>query len=399
MKKHLLLFITAIACLALVQSVSAQAVCDGQRYYSKIFASYDSSTVTYSNDAQSMDIYQPHGDVATGRKAILLIHGGSFYAGSRTDPFIVYLCHEFAKRGYVTASIDYTLVSISQITSLQDSNTAYPKVIKSISDCKAAVRYLKMNGASLNIDTSWIVIGGESAGAIIANHIAYVKNQTGVTPLLDSAFATVGGLDGNSGNPGYSTKCKAVLNYAGALLNLGMLDITDTEPIYSAQGDSDKTVPYECGRVLAGLSDVVMCGGGAMKPVLDGLSIRNQLHTFPGDGHVPWDADQVKEVTVENEAALFLYQIDCPTFTSIDEVSAVNVALFPNPASKQVTIRTDAPMESISLIDAMGRVVNTTIAAGNESQINISSLGAGLYVAKINLKDSQRSIVKTFTVE
>jgi acetyl esterase/lipase len=38
------------------------------------------------------------------------------------------------------------------------------------------VRYLKKNAASLGIDSNWIAIGGESAGAIIANHIAYVKN-------------------------------------------------------------------------------------------------------------------------------------------------------------------------------------------------------------------------------
>jgi acetyl esterase/lipase len=398
MKKLLFSFITAMMCMALVQTASAQT-CDGQRYYSKVFSSYDKSTVTYSNDNQSMDIYQPHNDTATTRKVILLIHGGSFYAGSRTDAFIVYMCEQFAMRGYVTASIDYTLVPLADITSLQDSATAYPKVIKSISDAKAAVRYLKMSGTSLSIDTSWIVIGGESAGGIIADHVAYVKDYTGVTPLLDSAFVTVGGLDGNSGNPGYSTKCKAVLNYAGALLNLGMLSHLDTEPIYSAQGDADQTVPYQCGQVLGGSSDVTMCGAGAMTPVLTSLSIPNQLETFTGAGHVPWDTNAVMQSTVESQTALFLYKIDCSTFTSIHEISDVNVSLFPNPASKQITIQAAATMESITIVDAMGRVVSVTAATGMESRVNTSTLSTGLYIAKISLKDNEGFIVKPFTVE
>jgi hypothetical protein len=108
------------------------------------------------------------------------------------------------------------------------------------------------------------------------------KISAKASPLLVTNFNTIGGIDGNSGNPGYSTKVKAVLNYAGALLFLGFLDSTDHEPIYSAQGDADNTVPYNCGRVLGGVSDIQMCGSGAMKPVLDGLGIRNKLHTFPG---------------------------------------------------------------------------------------------------------------------
>jgi acetyl esterase/lipase len=94
MKKVLLSCITALACIAAVNSASAQT-CDGGRYYSKIFRVLTVSTVTYTDTtvtSQLMDIYQPTGDNATNRKAILIIHGGSFYAGTKTDGFIVYLC-------------------------------------------------------------------------------------------------------------------------------------------------------------------------------------------------------------------------------------------------------------------------------------------------------------------
>ncbi len=399
MKKILYSALLSIAAMGWMQSASAQ--CDGQRYYSKIFSQVDTTTVIYTDPAvtsQNIDIYQPHGDNATNRRAILIIHGGSFYGGSRQDGFIAYMCTEFAKRGYVTASIDYRLVPIASIASLSDSNSAYPYVIKSIADGKAAMRFLKKNAATYGIDSSWIAIGGESAGAIIANHIVYVTSISEATPLLTSAFNSVGGFDGNSGNPGFSTNSKAVLNLAGALLFTGFLDATDHTPIYSAQGDADNTVPYNCGQVLGGASDIQMCGAGAMKPVLDNLGITNQLHTFPGDPHVPWESDNAKRDIVESESALFLYQIECPTFTAINEVSNVKVGLYPNPASSQITISADATISNIDVVDMLGRTVSTTAVTGTEGKVDVSHLSAGAYVAKISLKAGGIA-TRTFSVK
>ena len=399
MKKNLhTLFIAAIA-ICWLQSASAQ--CDSMRYYRKIFSGSTKTTVVYTDTTltrQSMDIYTPNGDTATNRRAILLIHGGSFVVGSRTDPFEVYMCQEFAKRGYVTASIDYRLAG-SQLDML-DSISAYPWVFKSISDSKAAFRYLKRYASTLGIDTNWIVIGGESAGAIITNHMAYIKSVSECSPLLQTSFAAIGGIEGNSGNTGYTSfNAKAVLNNAGSLLFLGFLDATDHEPIYMAHGTSDHTVPYNCGAVLGGVSDVSTCGSGSMKPVLDSLHIKNMLHSFVGSDHVPWDTNTVDLGIVENETAMFLYQLDCPTFNSVDDVSSVVLGLYPNPASNTIHISTNADMEAISVVDRMGRLVKTISASGNEQLIDISTLGAGIYLAKVDMKANRGSIVKTFIVE
>lgn len=399
MKKILYSALLSVTAMGWMHPASAQ--CDGQRYFSKIFSQVDTTTAVYTDPAvttQNIDIYRPHGDNATNRRAILIIHGGSFYGGTRQDAFIAYMCTEFAKRGYVTASIDYRLVPTSNIGALTDSNTAYPYVIKSIADGKAAVRFLKKNAAAYGIDSSWIAIGGESAGAIIANHIAYVTSINEATPLLASAFNSVGGFEGNSGNPGFSTNSKAVLNLAGALLFTGFLDASDHEPVYSAQGDADQTVPYNCGQVLGGVSDIVMCGAGAMKPVLDNLGITNQLHTFPGDPHVPWEMDNAKRDIVENESALFLYQVECPTFTAINEVSNVKVGLYPNPASSQITVSADAAMESIAVVDMLGRTVSTTAVAVTDGHVDVSALSTGIYTARISLR-AGGSTSRTFSVK
>ena len=383
--------------------------CDGQRYYNAVFASYDSSTVVYSSDNMTMDIYQPHGDAATSRKVVLMIHGGNFYLGSSTDPFIYKMCQYFVQRGYVTASINYPLITPAQILNnvLQDSATAYPIIAQSISEGKAAVRYLKKNAATLSIDSSWIVIGGESSGALIANHVAYLNDLSGVSPLLDSAFNALGGIEGNSGNPGISSSVKAVLNYGGGLLDLNMLTSLDKAPIYTAQGDSDHNVPFQCGTLFGRYTDYTACGGGAMQPVLSSLGIANKLLFFDSLDYSPW-ADSTLAGTLVNhivlpqvqaQSTLFLYQIDCPTFTGIGKITAAYASLYPNPASTMIRISTDATMESIDVIDRMGRLAYSTSASGLQARLDISTLSSGIYVAKINLKDGQGNIIRSFVVE
>ncbi|CAK9856396.1 unnamed protein product [Sphagnum jensenii] len=400
--------------------------CDGQRYFNPsyfythdslsatdstiVINAYDTSTVVYSNDSMTMDIYQPHEDTATNRKAILLIHGGNFYQGSSADPFIYTMCQLFVQTGYVVASINYPLITPSQILQgvLSDSASVYPLITQTMSEGKAAIRYLKRNAASLRIDSSWIVIGGESSGALIADHIAYVKSMAGVTPLLDSAFNLYGGLDGNSGNPGYSSTVKGVLNYGGGLLNLNMLTPLDFEPIYTAQGDSDHNIPFQCGQLFDGYTDFTACGGGAMQPVLTSLGIVNQLLMFDSLEYEPWvdstmamtgDTNHIALYQVEQQSLTFLYQIDCQGYTGIRSLSNVHIDLYPNPASTLIYVQADEAMESVDIIDRLGRVVKTQPVTGSRAQIDLSPYSSGLYLARINLKENKGTLSRPFVVE
>jgi hypothetical protein len=392
-----------------MQHISAQT-CDGQRYFTPIFSAYDTSTVVYSSDGMTMDIYQPHGDSTLLRRSIVLIHGGNFYQGTSSDPFIYTMCQFFVQRGYVVASINYPVISDTLILQgvLLDSLTMYPIIIQTINEGKAAVRYLKANASALNIDSSWIVVGGESSGALVADHVAYMNDLSGVSSFLDSVINTMGGLDGNSGNPGYSSNVKAVLNYGGGLLNLDMLTSADHAPIYTAQGDSDHNVPFNCGPMFDGYTNFNVCGGGTMQPVLTSLGIVNQMLMFDSLDFEPWldstmaqtgDTNHIALYQVEYQSLAFLYQIECPTFTGINEISNVHVSLYPNPASTQIQIQTDAAIESVDVIDRLGQVVYSVPATGDRTGINVSALRSGIYLAKINLRENKGSAVRSFVVE
>ena len=68
---------------------------------------------------------------------------------------------------------------------------------------------------------------------------------------------------------------------------------------------------------------------------------------------------------------------------SINEQSASPVvALYPNPATTQVTIAAEQ-MEEVKVVNALGQVVYTAQVNGNELVLNTSDFAAGLYVATV----------------
>ena len=142
-----------IFCILLVSSESINAQCPTGRYlYNGLFSTVTIDSVVYSTangTTLKMDIYQPVGDTLSARPCIILAHEGSFVSGKRqNDATVVSLCTNFAKRGYVTVSIDYRLGSFINMLNA-DSATAI--VVKAISDGKAAIRYMVRDAATTNL--------------------------------------------------------------------------------------------------------------------------------------------------------------------------------------------------------------------------------------------------------
>lgn len=107
--------LVAILCILII-SIPIHAF-PGIRYKNKIFWKVDiKKDIVYGRNYQNgklvdlkMDVYEPHGDKANKRALIICIHGGGFTGGDKSNKYIVYICKDFAKRGYVTASINYRL--------------------------------------------------------------------------------------------------------------------------------------------------------------------------------------------------------------------------------------------------------------------------------------------------
>jgi len=328
------LFFTLVFSL-IINSVFSQ--CNG-RYETEIFNSVTKTTVNYSDvytdNAHEMDIYTPDGDTEINRPLILFMHGGSFSAGDKEMADCVDFCESFAKRGYVTASLNYRLAS-NPINFMLDQELQFRTVFKSIADIKSAIRYFRKdfaNGDSYGIDPNTIFVGGTSAGGVISVNLAYVDNITDLptTPIdVQSIANSLGGLDGDAGNLGYSSEVSGVISFAGGINDLNWIDALD-EPLVSIQGDADVTVNYNCGPGLNIPSVLNLCGSGAMHPQADAVGVINDVLVYPGEAHTWFVAGnasskftQALEFTKD-----FLYPLlPCNNATSITSINSEKILI------------------------------------------------------------------------
>jgi para-nitrobenzyl esterase len=387
MKKTLYTMLLGLSVLG-AGKVSAQ--CPAGRYLTDMFPTFSVSTVTYSAPYNlAMDIYQPDGDTYAARPLIILAHGGSFIGGTKLDdPTVVDLCERFAKRGYVTASIDYRLGNLFSMVT--DSSNAIATVIKAISDGKAAIRYFMKDAATTNtyrIDTNNIFVGGNSAGAVLYMHVGYLSSISECPSYIATAMAANGGFEGNSGNDGYTTKTKAVINLAGALNLTSFVNMND-KPSVNAQGTDDATVPYNCAYPLNGSVHVNLCGLGALESVFTANSVYHYSMIYPSAGHVPWSSDPVMMNQVDSMTKEFLYNLVCTDVAAVNNISTTaEVSLFPNPASELVNIATSASIAEIAIYDQTGRTVHAATAIGNRNyQVNTSTFAKGIYFVKMKFE-------------
>ncbi len=387
-------YIVLFGCLSLLQGV-ASAQCAGGRYVSPIFTNVSKTTVTYSTAyGQSMDIYQPVGDTLTARPLIILAHGGSFISGTRSDDStVLWLCENFAKRGYVTASIDYRLASSFLL--MLDSTSAIDVVIKAVSDGKAAIRFFRDNAnmATYKIDTNNIFAGGNSAGAVLYMHVGYLDSLAECTSDIATAMAANGGFEGNSGYPGHSSRPRAIINLAGALHSTSYVGLNDI-PSVNAQGDADIVVPYTCADPNISVTvPVQLCGLGSLEPVYNTEGVYHMSHVFPGASHVPWASIPSDFFTVDSLVQKFLYTLVCTGVTDVAQPSTLNeTVIFPNPASDAIYIHAGQNIASIELLDNTGRVVlQKADINGNSLELNTSRLKAGMYFVRVNYVAGSRA--------
>jgi len=263
------------------------------RYLEESFTQVDISTTTYSTVYNlSMDIYQPAGDTKTDRPLVIFAHGGAFVSGSKQNPYAVDLAQSLARRGYVVANINYRLAG--NIFDMIDSIKAIEIVMKSLGDGRAAVRYFRKSVVEQNnpygIDTSRIFFGGNSAGAVLAAHLAYLRSESELPNHMKPIVQQNGGIDGNSGNPGYSAEVKAIFALAGGINQTSWIN-ADEAPALFAHGTADDVVPYDCNYVFYGFYTatpvITLCGSLPMHQRAQAIGLQSKLLAYPGK-HVPW---------------------------------------------------------------------------------------------------------------
>lgn len=321
--------------IAILTSTFIMAQCNG-RYQSEIFSSVSTTTVNYSDNYSDvfheMDIYTPDGDTETNRPLILYMHGGSFYGGTKSMTDCIDFCTSMAKRGYVTASLNYRLANM--ISFIASNATQYETVLKAVSDVKSAIRYFRKdfaNGDTYGVDPNTIFVGGYSAGAVIAIHLAYIDATSDLpTSPIDvqsivNTLSPTYGLEGDAGNYGFSSSVNGVISFAGGINDINWIDAND-EPLVSIQGTTDLTVNYNCGPGMNNPLILTLCGSGEMHTKSDNVGLLNDHLSFSGTDHL-WAASgnsSSKFIQAVDFTANFLYPLlPCNQTTSIEPILSV----------------------------------------------------------------------------
>lgn len=247
----------------------------------------------------SMDIFVPtciNEDQKTDKPLLMWIHGGSFLAGDKNDVSIQQLCRQFARRGYITASVDYRLGFVSDDIAWNCNYPNYNCVFASdsaewvrayyraVQDCKGALRFLINRHEAFGIDTNNVFIAGESAGAFTALGVGLMDSEnerpletfqiSDVPSPSTNALSCIynqglsfnnsvinrpdlGDIDGSIEPTSIHYTIKGIGNMYGAMLSDLLKEIPDTKTkpaIYSFHQPCDIVVPFDSNYVNWGVS-------------------------------------------------------------------------------------------------------------------------------------------------
>lgn len=413
-------YIQLFLLIFLFQYSSAQ--CDGPRYKTEIFDDYSvSSDVLYGSNTNIynieeelfMDVYEPIGDTASQRALIIFAHGGSFVLGDKADTGMVLIGSDFAKMGYVTASINYRLgLTTNPILDLPDSIDANAAVIRGLHDMKAAIRWFRKDvvegNNQFNIDSEKILLAGFSAGGFIVLHVAYLDEESEWPVFEDTVIGVDGGIEGNSGNPGYDTDFIGGLNLAGAIGDTSWIKPGD-EPMMSTHGTEDDVVPYgtamlsfQLGALTINIS--IVHGSSSVHQQLDNVGVPNCFTSWEGQGHVPeaglgayYDTTVVKS---RNFFASLICneELNCEYEELIsgvnDEIAINNITIYPNPFSDKIVISNsdNIDINTIELYNLKGQLLRNWTAY--QTQLNVSDIEKGMYILRISTSQQNTMIVK-----
>jgi poly(3-hydroxybutyrate) depolymerase len=398
---HLFLITLSLFC----SNANAQLDTSNGRYYQAIFP-----TVTTTNNVVfgsylnfgslnnlTMDIYQPTGDLASVRALIILAHGGSFQFGDKNESDIVEMCQKFAKMGYVTCSINYR-TGFFPI----DSVNATKAVLKATQDMKAAVRFFRKDAATSNtykIQPDYIFVGGSSAGAFMALHLAYMDKSTEF-PLGAATLASLDGLEGVSGNPGYPSNARAVINLCGALGDASYLEAGDV-PFVSMHGNADAVVPYAHSIIVSlGYSIMYVDGSSSIHNRANVVGVYNPFYTFNGADHVPYMGSPAYMDTTMNFVRDFLRPLVAsgPLAQTDLKKSDDNFVVYPNPSAGDFSVITPNGYSNYTLLDMEGREAISGRFTSTQNSIDASALPKGIYCLKLSDQNFTQVLTKKISI-
>jgi hypothetical protein len=221
-----------------------------------------------------------------------------------------------------------------------------------------------------------------------------------------------GGVEGLSGNPGYSSNFRGVIDICGAVKDTSWINPGDM-PAMLFHGDQDGTVPYGSAIIyLLGTYPLLGVDGSASVDVrLTNMGIEHCFETWEGQDHVPevGNAAYYDSCLVMTRNFLVHYvcgdALDCSYSNpvGVNELRALPsiLSVYPNPANSSFTIdaaRLTGDDYSVDLYSSTGQLVwSRSLPADGKIHVNSEELSSGIYM--VNVHNAEVHYSRTVIVE
>ncbi len=264
---------------------------------------YGSNTDTSGKTVSlTLDLYFPAGTNTVNKyPLILMFHGGSYLNGDKSD--LASYCNILADSGFIVAAVNYRLGwRIGNGICTGDTTSLLQAGYRALQDANAAMRFLITKANSYGIDTSWVFVGGSSAGSSLALNTAYIRNN--IAMIATSSAYTILGPVNNADNDLTSLfKIKGICNMWGAIPDSNLISASTATPTISFQGTDDNVIPYNIGFNESCNNSLILFGSAVIQRRLEYYNTPAISNLVIGGGHGP--AVYTPEFLMSNTACFF----------------------------------------------------------------------------------------------
>lgn len=228
----------------------------------------------YGSDAkQQMDVYLPAGRSTDSTKTIVMIHGGAWVEGDKSDftSYVSTLQQRFP--GYAVVNINYRLAT-----------TAVNHFPTQENDMKAAMDYLVTKESEYHISSKFVLLGASAGG-----HLALLQGYKYANPKVMAVVDFFGPADMKAM---YDSASSSMNQYGISILMNGTpssnsLLYEQSSPVNYVTSQSPPTI------ILHGTADEIVLPSQsvALYNKLQSKGVVSSLYFYTGQGHDVWPAD------------------------------------------------------------------------------------------------------------